>query len=106
MHVIISVSLRACARFPGVTDIQTDYRLGNDVITSITVSLRACARLPGVTYKYGLSPKLAVSSVVRVIILVSLRACARIPGVTGIQTDLENDVITSISMRACLRAEN
>ena len=37
-------------------------------------------------YKYGLSPKLAVSSVVCI--------------------DLENDVITSISLRACQRAVN
>jgi hypothetical protein len=29
----------------------------------LLVSLRACARSEGVTYKYGLSPKLAVSSV-------------------------------------------
>lgn len=53
------------------------------------------------TYKYGLSPKLAVSSSVHVINFgFTARMCAIWRSDLEVQTDLENDVITSVTARA------
>jgi hypothetical protein len=42
-----SFTARMCAIWRSDLEVQAD--LENDVITSITVSLRACARFPGLT---------------------------------------------------------
>jgi hypothetical protein len=66
-----------------------NYHLVMSPATCLIIGFTArMGAIPGVTYKYRLSPKLAASSVVCVINL------------PDVQTDLGNDVITSINFTA------